>query len=164
VTTALRVERVPVAVTLPLRQRVLRPTQTLEELRRLYGDEPDVAAFAAVDASGAVVGTANIRPEPCPWRPTEPHAWRLRGVATEPARQGQGIGAAVLAAVLDHAAERDHASGRRAALVWCNARVPAVPFYLRGGFRVHGAPWQDTLLGPHVRLWRPSDGDDRAGR
>ena len=141
------VERVHAAVTYPLRQRVLRPGQTVRAARFAIDDDPATASFAARTSDGEVVGTAVVYPEPCPWLADRPRAWRLRGMATVPERRSQGIGALVLQAALDHV--RDAGGG----LVWCNARVPAQGFYEGAGFRAHGSPWDDPEIGPHIAMW-----------
>ncbi|MGB9376811.1 MAG: GNAT family N-acetyltransferase [Mycobacteriales bacterium] len=141
-----------VAATYPLRQRVLRPHQRVDEIRQPTDDEPDTAVFAAVaaDDSGSdqVVATANVRPEQCPWLPDRPESWRLRGMATEPAWRGQGLGTSVLNAALAHVAM---AGG---GLIWCNARTPALSLYRRAGFVAYGEEWEEPGIGPHVRMWR----------
>lgn len=141
------VERVDAAVTYPLRQRVLRPGQPPSAARFAIDGDPSTASFAARTPDGDVVGTAVVYPEPCPWMPDRPGAWRLRGMATAPHRRGRGVGSHVLRAALAHVA----ALGGD--LVWCNARVPARPFYERAGFRVHGEPWSEPLIGPHIGMW-----------
>lgn len=143
----LTVERVPPAVTYPLRQRVLRPGRPLEAVGLATDDDPATAAFAARDATGRVVGAAIVFPQPCPWLPERHRAWRLRGMATEPGLRGRGIGGLVLAASVDHVRRR------RGQVVWCNARVPARTFYERAGFVVHGDPWIDPEIGPHIAMW-----------
>jgi GNAT superfamily N-acetyltransferase len=145
---AVTVARVPPEVTHPLRRRVLRPGATPGHVRLSADDHPATAAFAATTPAGEVVGTAIVYPEPCPWQPERPGAWRLRGMATDPARRSGGIGARVLGAVLEHV----RAQG--GALVWCNARTPARRFYERAGFAPHGEPWDDPEIGPHVAMWR----------
>jgi ribosomal protein S18 acetylase RimI-like enzyme len=67
-------------------------------------------------------------------------------MATEEAWRSRGIGSAVLAAVLDHVAER---GGR---VLWCNARLGAVAFYERAGFRRVGEEWDEPYIGPHVGM------------
>ena len=127
-----------------LRRRVLRPGST----GVLAGDE-DLAGVVFVSAydDGALVATGNVRPEPFPGtdRPDQP-AWRLRGMATEPARRGEGLGAAVLAALVEHC----RAEG--GALLWANARLPALAFYARAGFGTWGQPWVDAEIGPHQMI------------
>ncbi len=141
------VRRVPAETTYSLRQQVLRRHQQIGEIRLPGDDDPDTASLAALDAGGTVVGTANVRREPCPWQPERRDAWRLRGMATTPGAQGAGIGGRVLAAVVAHVEE--HGGG----LLWCAARTPARAFYQRGGLAVHGAEWEEPLLGPHVHMW-----------
>lgn len=156
------VERVPPAATYALRRRVLRPGQPVESVHFPVDDDPATAAFAARGPDGTVVGSAIVYPEPCPWAPDRPGAWRLRGMATEPGRRGHGIGARVLAAALDHIVRQ---GGR---LVWCNARTPAQRFYERAGFVTRGDGWIDPDIGPHAAMWRwltdgPANGRERHG-
>ncbi|HEY1634824.1 MAG TPA: GNAT family N-acetyltransferase [Acidimicrobiales bacterium] len=143
-----RVEAGPAAITFPLRQRVLRPHESIYQLA-LPGDEkPDACHLAARTARGEVVGTATVRREPPHWDPNTMCGWRLRGMATSDHLRGRGIGARVLDAVLAHVAS--HGGG----LLWCNARVPARTFYERAGFVTLGEPWIDPDIGPHAAMWR----------
>ena len=153
------VVEIPVVASYPLRQRVLRPHQGLEAVAWEGDEEPATASFGAVDRQdGAIVGVATVFPEPAPFTPEavgleasvaiEEATWRLRGMATSESLRGQGIGSAVLKAVLDHVA----AKGGR--LIWCNARVGAVGFYERAGFATWGDEWVLASIGPHVVMWR----------
>jgi GNAT superfamily N-acetyltransferase len=143
------IRRVDATVTFPLRQKVLRPHETLAELAVPGDGDPDNGHFAAVDGDGEVVGTASVRREPPPWEEAMSRpGWRLRGMATAEGRRSQGIGAAVLAAAIAHVAR--HGGG----LLWCNARVPAVEFYRRAGFSTRGTQWEDPDVGPHVVMTR----------
>lgn len=146
--TAVSVSRVPPAITYPLRQQVLRPDSPPERVHLAVDDSPDTASFAARAADGRVVGTAIVFPEPCPWLPDHQGAWRLRGMATDPAYRNAGVGRRVLGTLLDHVAAHG------GTLVWCNARVPARRFYEREGFVTHGDVWDDPEIGPHVAMWR----------
>jgi GNAT superfamily N-acetyltransferase len=110
-------------------------------------DSPDAGHFAAV-TGGVVVGIATVYREAAPWAPGTPDAWRLRGMATDERHRGEGIGAALLGAALAHA--RDHGG----ATVWCNARLPAVGFYLRAGFETRGERWEEPVIGPHMAMER----------
>ncbi len=142
----------PAASTFPLRQRVLRAREPIEQLALPGDDDPDTCHMAAMTATGEVVGTANVRREGPPWEPGAEGAWRLRGMATSEELRGRGIGARLLDALLSHIASRD------GGFVWCNARVPAVRFYQREGFVIRGEPWADPDLGPHVSMWRQVQG------
>jgi GNAT superfamily N-acetyltransferase len=132
--------------TWPLRRQVLRPHQRGDAVV-LGGDEhPCAAHVGARDASGALVGIATVSPQAPPWDPARAGAWRLRGMATEEGRRGEGIGHAVLRAAVRHA----RAAG--GTLVWCNARTGALRFYAREGFAPAAERYVDPELGPHVPM------------
>jgi GNAT superfamily N-acetyltransferase len=153
----MRVDIVAAAATRELRRSVLRPTFAPDAA--LPGDDlADAVHIGAVDGDGTVVGTCIVFPEPCPWLPAVRGAWHLRQMATAPDRRGEGIGAAVLAAAVEHV------RGRGAPIVWCHARETAVGFYAAHGFRRHGEVFIDTEHPiPHLRMWRdlrePGQGD-----
>ena len=118
---------IPTADSYALRHAVLRPHQSIDKVVWDNDDEPGTATFGAIErASRAIVGVATVFRESAPFDVTEagvpPGAgsrtttWRLRGMATRPDAQGQGIGSSVLRAVFDHVA----AAGGD--LLWCNAR------------------------------------------
>jgi len=133
----------------PLRQKVLRPHQTLADQVYAGDDAPGAAHFAAFDADDAVIGIASITPEPYPGTGgPAPGDWRIRGMATDPERgRGRGAGALLLRACVDHA----RAAG--AARVWCNARSPVRGFYEREGFAVDGEEFALPAIGPHFLMW-----------
>lgn len=139
---AWEVREVTAAETAELRRQVLRDGRPVA----LPGDG-DPAFHIGVFDQGVLVGTGNVRRDPAPWAPEEP-AWRLRGMATDPAHRGRGVGAAVLDALVAHV----RAAG--GGVLWCNARTPAQRFYERAGLATRGEPWVDPEIGPHVRMWR----------
>ncbi len=113
------------------------------------GDEmPDTVHLGAFDGDH-LVGIASLYREP---RSGMARGWRLRGMATAPEIRGQGFGAAILAACLDHAAADGGAE------VWCNARQTAIGFYRRAGFDPIGEEFEVEDIGPHVVMARPVDG------
>jgi len=145
----LRIATTDAGTTRALRRAVLRPTWSLDE--PMHGDQYDDAIhIGAFDDDGALVGTCLVLPRPFPARPDAAGAWQLRGMATEPSRQGEGIGASVVAAAVELVAARD---GR---LLWCDARTSARTFYERHGFTVEGDEFSHAESGlPHFRMWRP---------
>lgn len=73
--------------------------------------------------------------------------WRVRGVAVHPRHRGSGLGAAVVAAVLDEAPD---------ALWWCTARVAVAGFWQRMGFVIASPePFALPHGGLHHRMVRP---------
>ena len=129
-------------VTLPLRQAVLRPHQTLDEVRAAGDGLPGIAVLDGE----RVLACASVRPEPMPGDGRDGD-WRLRGMASDPAVRGQGHGATALQAALDYARQRG------ATRVWCNARTPALGFYEKYGFAVAGDEFDLPDAGPHYRAW-----------
>jgi len=140
-----RLEWVASEVTLPLRQQVLRPRLTVADVVFPGDDAPDTAHVVAVLPDGTVVGTATTMREAAPWGAA---GWRLRGMATDETVRDRGIGSRLLTAVIDHV------RGDGGGLLWCNARVRAIPFYERGGLRTRGERWVDPNIGPHIVMWR----------
>ena len=111
-----------------------------------YAADPDAAHFVAYDASGEVVGVATVFPQDHPV--TGEAAWRLRGMAVAEPVRSTGCGGFLLRAVFDHVA----AEGGR--LLWCNARVTALDFYLRHGLGIDSEVFHVPGGGPHRRMRR----------
>jgi GNAT superfamily N-acetyltransferase len=137
--TQLAVREISIAATRPLRQSILRPHQTLEELA---AHEPREAFAVGVFLDGELISVGFVAPE------GEPGAWRVRGMATAPAARGRGAGTAVLEALVAHA--RSQGAGR----VWCNARTPARSLYERAGFVVSSDEFELPQIGPHFVMER----------
>jgi ribosomal protein S18 acetylase RimI-like enzyme len=141
---AVVVEEATLAETLPLRAAVLRPGG--EPAAMGGDDDPATLHLAARTPDGRVVGVVRFSPAPCPWRPDVRGPWQLRGMATDPAVQGSGVGRALVAAGLDRVAARG------GDLVWCDARVSAAGFYERMGFAVVTEPYEKPPAGRHLGM------------
>jgi GNAT superfamily N-acetyltransferase len=122
------------ALTRPLRQRVLRPHESLEELAS--HEPPGVHAVGAF-AGDELIAVGFVCPD------GGPGEWRVRGMATAPEYRGRGAGAAILEQLVDHA----RAQG--ATRVWCNARTPALGLYERAGFERESDEFEIPGIGPH---------------
>jgi ribosomal protein S18 acetylase RimI-like enzyme len=148
-----RVERVDETVTLDLQQRVLRPHMTLEQVRaeRTAWDVMGSECYAAFAADGRMVGCGSVRLEEPPFA-ADGVGWRIRSMAVEPALRGQGIGAAVLDALLARVAQQGGGTA------WCNARTPALGLYRRAGFDPVGEEFEIAEIGPHLAMARTVDG------
>jgi GNAT superfamily N-acetyltransferase len=127
-----------------LRQTVLRPGRPPSTSG--YAFDAGALNFGAWE-DGVNIGCATVFPEAWPGPPPVVQAWRLRGMAVAPDRQGRGIGRLVLAAAVGAA----RAAG--APMVWANARTAAMEFYLREGWTVAGEEFvtEDTGL-PHYPI------------
>jgi GNAT superfamily N-acetyltransferase len=128
---------VSVEQTRPLRQAVLRPYMTVEEM--VESEPADAFAVGAFDED-ELVAVGLIGPE------GEPGAWRVRGMATAPAARGRGAGTVVLEALLDHA------RGQGASSVWASVRTPARTLYERAGFYADSDVYEAPRIGPHVLM------------
>lgn len=146
----LRIELVDASATRELRRAVLRPGWPVGS--PMHGDDnPDAVHLAAFDGD-RVVGSVLVLPRPYPLRPQLAGDWQLRGMATAPDLQGQGIGGRLVAAALDEIRRR---GGN---IVWCDARTSAVSFYERHGFVSEGEEFLHAESGiPHYRMWRNVD-------
>lgn len=138
------------AETRPLRSDILRPGQPPDSLVYPADEHPDALHVGAFRAN-RLVGIATIYPEPMPeaYRDAVPpgDAFRLRGMATTPDVRGAGYGRRLLEACFDHV----RAHGAR--VLWCNARVGALPFYLALGLQTVGPEFEIEGIGPHYVMW-----------
>jgi GNAT superfamily N-acetyltransferase len=69
-------------------------------------------------------------------------------MATADGFRGRGLGRRVLDAVIDHV------SAVGGGLLWCGARIRAVPFYERACFSTLGGFYEEPVVGTHVLMWR----------
>jgi predicted GNAT family N-acyltransferase len=133
---------------LALRHRELRPGLPLEAARFDGDDEESTRHFGAFLAGGSVVACASFMARP--WQ--HERAWQLRGMATRADLARRGLGTALL-----DFAESSIRAELGAHLLWCNARVGAVPFYARVGWSVVSEPFDIAGVGPHRAMLRRLD-------
>jgi len=139
--------RISAAETLPLRQRILRPHQRVEDVAFPHDDDDDTLHLGAF-VDGTLVGIATVHREPFPGT-TDARAWRLRGMATEAHLRRRGCGAKLVAGCVEHA-ER-HGASR----FWCTARESAKGFYDALGFVTVGDRFDLPDIGPHYVMELP---------
>ncbi|MCX8112691.1 MAG: GNAT family N-acetyltransferase [Bacteroidia bacterium] len=132
----------------PLRWRVLRPGRPAESAHFPEDEALTTWHFAALLYGNDVVGVASYFLEGYPDLPAI-CAYRLRGMATHPDYQrSMGIGRELLLKSLSFLYRRG------VDLVWCYARLSAVPFYEK----MHFSRWEaaGTIdipdVGPH-EVW-----------
>jgi GNAT superfamily N-acetyltransferase len=129
---SLVIRRARVDEIFPLRHAVLRPGRPVSY--SVYSQDEGAVHVGAWD-DDMLVGCATVFPDPWPGsslEPASPGAWRLRGMAVDPSKQGSGVGRLVIDEAV--AAAREAA----APLLWANARTAALGFYERMGWRVVG--------------------------
>lgn len=108
-----------------------------------WNDADPSAAHALALSGGKVVGYARLITE------ADGRTGQIRQVAVDPAWERRGLGSALMRTVMGRAAELGLTD------VWLNARLTAVPFYEKLGFRVTSGVFRAprTYL-PHVRMDR----------
>ena len=127
----MRVEIVEADRARALRRTVLRPFDpptrpcpaTASPTRCTSPPWTTTAACSAPASSSPTTGRSSA---PAGREAAGPAGTCARWPPTRPAA-GEGAGSAVLEAVIAYVAERD-------GMLWCHARVPAIPFYERHGF------------------------------
>jgi len=102
--------------------------------------------FAAFDGK-RIVGVCFIVPVSAPFDAAK-RGWMLRGMAVEPALQGQGIGASLVKHVLALAEQE------QIEILWFNARRVALGFYAKLGFHKWGEEFEIPNVGPHTVMFR----------
>lgn len=136
----MRVVEVVAETTHDLRRRVLRDGRADAEVRYPEDERSEVFHLAAVDGEERIVAVSTWAPVPTDRRPGA-LAWRLRGMAVEPALHGSGVGSLLL----DAAVERLAAAGVE--VLWADGRDTALRFYERHGWVVEGDGY---LSGPEI--------------
>jgi GNAT superfamily N-acetyltransferase len=138
---------IPLEATIPLRLRVLRPGGTEADCHFPSDDVPGafhVGTFHEEQCVAVGSFSAEAHADLPAQRP-----YRLRGMASAPEVRGRGAGRVLL----DHAVEL---LGQRGCdVLWCNARVAAIPFYERMGFIGMGPLFDIPGIGPHQMMHRP---------
>lgn len=145
------VKRISAQETRPLRQQVLRPHQRAEELIYPGDDDPDALHLGAYEGDRLVGILSACREMP---ETGEPHAWRLRGMATLPDVRGAGYGGKLLRAAIGYVATQG------CTYLWCNARTPVIGFYEHYDFERRGEEFEPPHIGPHYFVWRTVTPED----
>jgi GNAT superfamily N-acetyltransferase len=135
----LAVRRAALEEIIALRHAELRPGLPRADAEFEGDHEPAARHFGAFLPGGTCVGCASFVPRP--WHGES--AYQLRGMATRADLVRRGIGSRLLAV----AEQELGADGVE--LLWCNARVEAVPFYLRLGWRIASGRFDIPGVGPH---------------
>jgi GNAT superfamily N-acetyltransferase len=135
---------------LPLRHRILRPHQTIQDCTFPQDQWPTTFHVGAV-SNGQVVSVATFHEEAFAKFPAK-LPFRLRGMATETSFQGKGVGRKVLEFGIAELKKRS------CDLLWCNAREIAFPFYERMGMKYEGPMFDIPNIGPHKVMYLYLDG------
>jgi predicted GNAT family N-acyltransferase len=122
-----------------IRSRVFIQEQHVPEALEWDGEDAQALHVLAQDGAGQAIGTARLL--------LHDRLAHLGRMAVLPAWRGQGVGRALLDALLAAAQAR----GARTAFL--NAQTTAVGFYARAGFALEGDEFLDAGI-PHLRMTR----------
>jgi predicted N-acetyltransferase YhbS len=145
--TPITVRRGTTAECIGLRGAVLRPGMPISTAHFPGDDEP--ATFHVVaEQGGAIVGCATFMMRPYPLDHEARRAWQLRGMAVDPTLQGSGVGTSILGESMRILRAQDPPVPD-GAILWCKARVGAIPFYERNGWITVGGEFHLPPIGMH---------------
>jgi len=113
----IHIEQIRPELTWKLRQKVLYPELTIPEMQ--MDEDADGYHFAAFVDNYIMCVVSLFRQD---------DSFQFRKLAVDPSVQSQGIGSALLNYITDFAKNE---GGK---ILWCNARVTAISFYVKHGF------------------------------
>jgi GNAT superfamily N-acetyltransferase len=124
-----------------IRHKMLRPNGTLEDcIFQGDGDELTFHLGAFVDKKLVSVASFYFEKHP---NFSDSYQYRLRGMATLPEFQGQGLSSALLRTAFPVIKQN------QCSLLWCNAREKAQGFYSKVGFTPTGELFTIPQIGKH---------------
>jgi len=136
----IQIQVVPLESVYHLRRMVLRPGRPPEESE--WEGDKTAEHWAVLDAEKPVC-IASFYERPFM---NFKRALQLRGMATHPDHRGRGYGKALVLITIEHYRDEQYDG------IWCNARLIAVDFYRKLGFREVGEPFEIKGVGTHYRM------------
>jgi GNAT superfamily N-acetyltransferase len=140
----MEVLRIKATDTYPIRHKMLRPNGSLEECK-FDGDHDELTFHLGAFVDKKLVSVASFYFEKHPHFP-DPHQYRLRGMATLPDYQGQGLSSGLLKTAFPVIKQN------QCTLLWCNAREKAIGFYTKVGFLPSGELFTIQNIGKHILM------------
>lgn len=139
------IEYISASDVLPLRNQVLREGRlTLNECRFATDDLPGSFHLGWFEQE-QLICIVSFHEQA--YAGKQGAGYQLRGMATSPVYQGQGIGYQLVAFAIEELKQK------AADYVWCNARKKAVTFYQRLGFIIVSDEFEVPGIGPHYAMY-----------
>lgn len=138
------VKQIEAKDTYTIRQAMLRPGHPIESCH--FDKDSDEVTFhlgAFVDDHLASVASFYLNKTD---NFDDEYQFQLRGMATLPEYQGQGLSSALLRTAFP-LIKNNHVN-----MLWCNARTSAKGFYEKVGFEVIGSEFEIEGVGPHYLM------------
>lgn len=128
---------------------MLRPNGTVDDCI-FQGDNDELTFHLGAFVEKKLVSVASFYFERNELFP-DINQFRLRGMATLPEHQGQGLSSALLRTAFPVIKQN------QCTLLWCNARERAMGFYTNVGFTAHGDFFSIPNIGKHILMSRKID-------
>jgi len=132
--------------TLSLRHKVLKPHLSIEECANPEDIEPSTFHLGLY-FKDHLVSIVSFSYQACPLM-SAGAPYRLRGMATDEKYRSQGFGNELVNFA------QDLLRSKRCDLIWCNARIKAIPFYENLGFRGLGNLFELPGIGTHKVMYK----------
>ncbi len=130
--------------TYPIRHKMLRPNGTMEDCM-FQGDNDEMTFHLGAFVDKKLVSVASFYFENHPSFP-DAYQYRLRGMATLPEHQGQGLSSSLMRTAFPVIKQN------QCTLLWCNAREKAMGFYIKVGFQSSGELFTIRNVGKHMLM------------
>ena len=130
--------------TYPIRHKMLRPNGTVEDCM-FQGDNDEMTFHLGAFVDKKLVSVASFYFENHPSF-QDAYQYRLRGMATLPEHQGQGLSSSLLRTAFPVIKQN------QCTLLWCNAREKAMGFYTKVGFQSSGELFTIQNVGKHMLM------------
>jgi predicted GNAT family N-acyltransferase len=144
----MKVLRISAQDTYPLRQQMLVPSHELKKAKFDNDDDEDISFHLGAFSDSKLVSVASFFYERNPIF-SDLHQYQLRGMATLAEYQGQGLSSELLSFAFPIIKQNF------CTLLWCNARVSAIGFYEKVGFKkLNDEFFEIDEIGPHVLMYK----------
>jgi GNAT superfamily N-acetyltransferase len=144
----MKVLRISAIDTYPIRPQVLVPDHTLQKAKFAGDDDEDVSFHLGAFIDGQLVTVASFFYERNTLLKDE-HQYQLRGMATLPDFQGRGLSSELLTIAFPIIKQNF------CSMLWCNARVSAIGFYEKVGFKkLNEEIFEIPEIGPHILMFK----------
>lgn len=144
----MKVLRISAQDTYPIRQQVLVPNHELKKAKFEHDDDEDISFHLGAFKDSKLVSVASFFYDRNPLFPDQ-HQYQLRGMATLPGFQGQGLSSELLTTAFPIIRQNF------CTLLWCNARVSAVGYYEKVGFKkLNDDIFEVDNIGPHILMYK----------
>jgi len=141
------IRRISPSVTLALRRSILRPHLSIKECRHEGDSNAETRHFGAYE-NAELIGVASVF-KAVPPNGDQADSWRLRGMAVSEKARNSGSGKKLLAHCIDYA------NTQNGNIFWCYARITAIPFYEKYGFKINGVAFDFPHVGPVKLMIKP---------